>query len=69
MVTVMARRTPANQLGGAAAEARAFNFLSGVGSRANRAAAARGRDSALSTILGGNGTSGGGAGKDKSNRS
>lgn len=70
MVTLMPRRgTPANQLGEAAARARAFNYLSGVGSRANRAAAARGRDSALSEIMGGNGTSGGGSGKDKSKRS
>ncbi len=68
----MPRRIPANQLGGDAAAARAFNFLSGVGSRANRAAARRGRDAALSRIYGTESSSGsgsGGSGKDKSKRS
>lgn len=54
----MARGTPANQLGAAGAEARAFNFLRNRGSAANRRAANRGYNRAMRTILGG-GKSGG----------
>lgn len=64
------RNTRANNLGPIAARARAFNFLSGVGSRANRAAAARGRNTALREItLNSSGSGGAGGGKDKSKRS
>ena len=52
------RGVPANQLGSAAAAARAWNFLRNVGSAANRRAANRAYNRSMRTILGG-GSSGG----------